>query len=186
MAMQYISTESGRAGLCSWSNGVSAENVGDSLLNGVNPSEFESLLDNSVRVPQTSLEVKWKPDRCSGNWFDNQVFAQTTSPINSTAFPMHTLATNGCMVQLTAGPATASVFRVEFTTVYEWKPTFSSGVSSAGSRSRSSNKLDDVINSISDQAWTMVMGMGKSAIDSMLQNMGGLAINRSRRLGAPF
>jgi hypothetical protein len=182
----YNGAESSRAGRLAYSNLVSAEQFSDAVSSGITPAQLDTVCPQNVRIPQTSVQLRWKPDRSAVNFQDIEIAAA----VNPTAFTNHGLMTNGMMFVVSGGSNTSNCCSVEIVTVYEWVPILNNttnGMPSSGSRFKGNENLDDILNTIPDMLWTSIEGFQRTAmgIKGLMQGMSALAV-LPQRIGATF
>jgi len=145
----FAGAESARSGLIAY-GGVS----GSSILSGssLNPQQALQLFEKYDRVPNSSIEVKWRP----GN-FDQDF----TNPSTGTSV-VEISRRQGLGFAWTGLPANVGII-VRMVAVYEYIPIFSSGlVVPYNSRSTSNSTLDHVVNYL-DSTGEWMYNMGRVA-----------------------
>jgi hypothetical protein len=142
----YLGTELNRSGVISYGNLSGASFFPSDTPNTGNAS---NLFEHFCRMPNGTLEVKWRPTAFDQSGTDA---GQATVASNQIR--------NGSMGFAFSGLVAAAGIRVRMVTVYEYTPNNQIGiVSTTSSRSTSNNTLDQVINYLdSTGSWMTRMG----------------------------
>lgn len=111
------------------------------------------------RVPETVVEVKWRPQSGDADW---------TDPNTSTADG--DLQKKGAIFAAISNLPVGTGVRVRLICVYEWQPKAAQGMASnADDRARSRNTLTDVINVLDKDGpdWAFTVGRTASAVQTL-------------------
>lgn len=121
----------------------------------VAPDGVATALPHYIRTPATELELRWKPNDADQLFFNPALAA--TQPEDRQRRAALTVAWAGLPA------ATGLVFHM--TAIYEWQPLQGTGLGvPEGSRSRSSNTLDQVLNVLERAGEKFVSGVTAGAM----------------------
>ncbi|APG76518.1 hypothetical protein 2 [Hubei unio douglasiae virus 3] len=130
----------------------------------VTPASLRPLCHLRTRMPETVAEVKWRPTLADAQWHDPLV-APSYGRVNEAGA---LLATFGNLPLDVNGNGIG--VRVRFIVTYEWIPRGAQGLTSGfDDRARSSNTLDDVINTLDRNGpeWAYTIGRATSVLGMM-------------------
>jgi hypothetical protein len=137
MKVTWGGTELNRQGYLRFGN-INFSDIGIPGTTAVTVAGISQLFECATRVPEESLEIKWRPTD-----FDQQT-TNTTNPDSS-----QDVGRRGAIGFCASSFATNSVLIVETTVVYEYQPVFNQGVTAAtASLQRSMNTMDQVIQAL--------------------------------------
>lgn len=133
MKLIYPGAELNRSGMV-YAGNVTAQVV--SLGDTVSIEEVVPLLPSYTRMPDTEIEIKWRPG------FADQGFIDPNHSL-----PIDDLAAHSAMALAFSGGHVGTGVTIRMTAVYEWLPSFGKGLAvPASARSTSAYTLDDVLN----------------------------------------
>lgn len=135
-----------------------------------NTAALRPLCHLRARVPDTFLEVKWRPTLGDAEWHDPSL-AGTVGDINKKGAIFATVSNLKALIGA----------RVRFIVTYEWQPKTNQGVATAfDSHIPSKNSLDDVINALDKNGpgWAYRATTAFNAVSGMAS-----AFNRANNAG---
>lgn len=146
LQIYWPGTELNRSGYVSYGNGT-----GGILASGGSYSVdgYSQMLAESVRMPDSYVEIKWKPTASDQDWTDP-----------TTATPASDLFRKGSIGFAVKGIPVSTGVRVRLVAVYEYQPAANQGmVIPYNSRSLSNNSLDQIVNALdSTGKWATSIG----------------------------
>lgn len=175
LTYSYAGSESNRSGTLCYSNAISVEQFFDAVAAGsATGNNFDVWCSKNMRVPVSSLDLKWKPDMSADQFEDTLAAISTVSPTGSSAqlYPVHMSMANGMLFVVNSGSNASNQERVEITTVWEWKPNTGTGIAAAApAPSYHGLTLRDIVDTIPEGALQEVVGYTKNAMSQMAANM---------------
>lgn len=111
-------------------------------------------LPKNIRTPDASVDVLWRPG-C-----DDELYK---TPQDSFADDPTAKDDRGAITIVATGLPVAVGLQIRMTAVYEYQPRYNTGMTVAtNARSTSNNTLNQVLNTISDQAWSRIGGAAEA------------------------
>lgn len=116
-------------------------------------------LPKNIRTPDSSVDVIWRPGTSDEDY---------STPQDSFADDPTNKDDRGAITIVATGLPPAVGLQIRLTAVYEYQPRYNTGMTiAANARSTSNNTLNQVLNTISDHAWSRI-GSAAEALGTRL------------------